>query len=89
MNYLRSRTPFEVRDAVSINGVRQKIMNLTSSFAEMAWNVDENVIELEKQRTELEDLCSVDEIQKRMDLTVWLVFSCQDLLSVRKVLFRH
>ena len=77
MDYLRSLTPHKIKETVSINDVRQKIIDLTKPLAEIAKLIETTTSNMEDQMEEIKNSeDSAEEIKQRINITVWF-FLCE------------
>ncbi len=71
MDYVTTLSPHRVKDTVSINDVRRRILDLTKPLAEIAKQIDVTILNIEQQQDEIEDTeASAQDIRKMINIQV-------------------
>ena len=71
MDYVTTLSPHKVKDTVSINDVRRRILDLTKPLAEIAKQIDVTIGTFDQQKKEIEDTkASAQDIQKMINIQV-------------------
>ena len=79
MDHVTTLEPHKVKDTVSINNVRRKILDLTKILAEIAKKIDVTIGKLDQQRQEILDTqASAKDIKERIDIQVLAVILNQE-----------